>query len=92
MKKMVLICILGAGAILALLGGCQNNPSQLSPGDMLYRTKCSSCHRLVAPERLDREGWRRYVARYGKKMTAKEREVLLDYLVPDCDSQSQNRF
>ncbi|MHC4741098.1 MAG: c-type cytochrome [Planctomycetota bacterium] len=89
MKNMVLICILGACLVLTLLNGCETTTSQMSRGEILYSRKCSSCHKIIAPEKLNREGWSMYVSKYGKKMTAEERGILLDYLTIDSDSSGQ---
>lgn len=55
----------------------------MSRGEIIYSRKCSSCHKLIAPENLDIEGWAGYLNKYGKKMTAEERRILLEYLSGD---------
>jgi cytochrome c5 len=53
----------------------------MSPGEMLYRAKCLSCHSVIAPGDHDEEEWRLYVDKYGKKMTDEEKRIVLGYLV-----------
>lgn len=56
----------------------------MSDGEKLYRSKCSSCHNIIEPNRHDGETWRKYVEEYGKNMTAKEKLLVMRYLIsPD---------
>ena len=53
---------------------------EMSVGEVLYQGKCSSCHNLIDPSQFAKEKWNTYVNKYGKKMTAEEKQLLLDYL------------
>jgi len=52
----------------------------MDAGEIMYGRKCSSCHNLIEPSRFDKEQWKYYVDKYGKKMTNEEKQLLLDYL------------
>ncbi|NIP24063.1 MAG: hypothetical protein GWN67_10720 [Phycisphaerae bacterium] len=70
--------------LLVLIYGCQTISREMSPGEMLYRAKCSSCHSVIATSSYDRQEWRLYIDKYGKKMTDDEKRIVLEYLVkPD---------
>ena len=53
----------------------------MSPAEVLYRAKCSSCHRLLKRQGYDDKQWSRHIHKYGKRMTAQEKELLLEYLL-----------
>lgn len=57
------------------------------PGRSLYSAKCASCHRLLPPEDYSAQTWKQYVDKYGKAMTASQKQRLLNYLtasaIPD---------
>ncbi len=88
MTKTLLVCLVGTVWAVTLLHGCQTAPSRMSPGEIMYRGKCASCHNLIAPARFAIEEWKTYVDRYGKKLTAGEKQMLLDYL---AGSEQANR-
>lgn len=60
-----------------LVAGCVT----LSQGERLYRSRCSACHMLIPPREYSQEGWRYAVDRYGKHLTASEKEEVLEYLI-----------
>ncbi len=53
----------------------------MSDGQVLYLSKCSSCHNIIAPSRYDKEDWQLYLDKYGQKMTDEEKRAVLEYLV-----------
>ena len=61
-----------------LISGCV--PEEQSAGYKLYSAKCSSCHRLLPPENYPLEKLGQYIEKYGKEMTANEKNKLLGYL------------
>jgi hypothetical protein len=81
MEKKLSLWLLGAIGLLALIYGCQNMAKEMSYGEILYRAKCSSCHNVIEPSRHDKEAWDIYINKYGQKMTAEEKQVVLQYLV-----------
>ncbi len=83
MNKKLLIWLLGAVGVLTFVCSCYNNnrTKEISASEMLYRGKCSSCHNLIGPGQFDSEKWNTYIDKYGKKMTAEEKELLLGYLL-----------
>jgi len=84
MGKKLSLWLLGAIGLLALIYGCQNMAVQMSYGEMLYRAKCSSCHNIIEPNYHDQQTWDIYVDKYGRKMTAEEKQAVLQYVVdPD---------
>jgi hypothetical protein len=84
MGNKLFLCFIGIAGLIILVYGCQNMAVQMSGGEKLYRAKCSSCHRVIAPGDHDEEEWRLYVDKYGKKMTDEEKKVVLEYLAkPD---------
>ena len=54
---------------------------EMSEGEKLYRSKCSSCHNIIEPNRHKEETWQGYIEEYGKKMTVDEKRLVLQYLV-----------
>jgi hypothetical protein len=80
MDKKLLFLLFGTVGLLVLVYGCQEMAVKMSGGEMLYRAKCSSCHKLIAPWRFEKEKRHRYVDKYGKKMTDEEKRVVLEYL------------
>jgi len=48
--------------------------------DLLYRAKCTACHRLYPPQNYTYQEFQTYVTRYGKGLNDEERQRLLDYL------------
>jgi len=70
------------------LGGCSTpatpDQSTNSPGQPLYSAKCGSCHRLLPPQDHTAPTWRHYVDKYGKKMTAEQKQLVLDYLTSNA--------
>jgi len=66
---------------LIFVYGCAKMAKQMSSGEVLYRSKCSSCHNVIAPSSYGREDWGRYIDKYGQKMTDEEKRAVLGYLV-----------
>jgi len=64
-----------------LIDGCRSMMVEMSEGEKLYRSKCSSCHNIIEPNRHDEETWHKYVEEYGRKMTVDEKRLVLQYLV-----------
>jgi mono/diheme cytochrome c family protein len=64
---------------------CSNNgriaASEMTHGEKLYRARCGNCHRLRAPHENTTEEWALNVEKYGKRMTAEQRQLVLDYLL-----------
>ena len=76
--------LLGIVGLLTAIYGCSSASKNMSSGEVLYRSKCSSCHNTIAPAEHDSESWRLYVNKYGQDMTSGEKEKVLQYLVsPD---------
>ena len=67
--------LFSAGLFLA---GCV--PEEKSEGYRLYSAKCASCHRLLPPESYSLSKFSEYIEKYGKEMTAEEKNKLLDGL------------
>jgi cytochrome c5 len=80
MGKKLFLWFIGMASLFVLVYGCQNMAVQMSDGEKLYRAKCSSCHRVIAPGDHEEEEWRLYVEKYGKKMTDEEKRIVLGYL------------
>ncbi len=81
MEKKLLFLLFWVVGLLILVYGCQNMAVKMSDGEMSYRAKCSSCHNIIAPSSYDKEKWHLYIDKYGQEMTAKEKRVVLQYLV-----------
>ena len=77
----MLFCVFGAFCLLIFVYGCAKLAKPMSDGQVLYRSKCSSCHNIIAPSSYGREDWRRYIDKYGRKMTDEEKRAVLEYLV-----------
>ena len=68
--------------IILIINGCIAKGIRESPshGEILYRSKCSSCHSLLPPSEHTYKKWEEYVNKYGKKLNDKEKEEILKYL------------
>ena len=80
LKTKLLSCLFGAIWLFVLLQGCGNMAKQMNTSEALYRSKCSSCHNIIAPSRYGKETWRLYIDKYGQKMTDQEKRTVLQYL------------
>ena len=80
MRKVLLLWLSGVMALLAGICGCVSMVKQMSAGERLYRSKCSSCHNVISPGGHDEEQWRFYIDKYGQNMTDGEKQTVLDYL------------
>jgi hypothetical protein len=80
MGKKFLLLLFGAVGLFISIHGCQSMAVQMSDGEKMYRTKCSSCHNIIEPGRHDRRTWGKYVDGYGRKMTIEEKRLVLQYL------------
>ena len=71
-------------ASMMFLFGCIAATKQLNAEaqdtDLLYRAKCTACHRLYPPQNYTYQKSQAYVARYGKGLSDEERQRLLEYL------------
>jgi hypothetical protein len=80
MKKRLYIYFFAFLTTLSILHGCQSLAKDFSASEILYSSKCSACHNLIEPGRFGYETWSVYIEKYGKEMTDKEKQLLLDYL------------
>ena len=80
MERKLLLWWLGAVGLLALIYGCRSTSREMSPSEMLYRAKCSSCHNVIEANRYEKEEWRIYIDEYGEKMTDEEKRIVLSFL------------
>ena len=69
--------------------GCAPDEEQ-SAAYKLYSAKCSSCHRLLPPEDYPLEKLSEYVEKYGKEMTAEEKEMLIGALKEYKSKKKEN--
>ncbi len=79
--KKLLLLLFGAIGLFTSIHGCRSMVVQMSDGEKLYRSKCSSCHNIIEPGRHNNETWKKYVDEYGEKMTIEEKQLVLQYLV-----------
>ena len=79
-RKQLLFCVFGVVCLLIFVYGCAKMAKPMSDGEALYRSKCSSCHNTIPPSRYDKEDWRGYIDKYGRKMTDEEKRAVLEYL------------
>ena len=75
-KKLLLLVFVAIGLFM-LINGCRSMMMEMSDGEKLYRSKCSSCHNIIEPNLHDKETWQKYVEEYGKKMTIDEKRLVL---------------
>ncbi len=61
---------------------------EMNGGEVLYRKNCSSCHALIEPGRFDERKWNTYIKKYGKEMSLKEKQLILDYLTGSKQPES----
>ena len=80
MRKALLLWLSVVIGLLTGTYGCGSMAKQMSAGETLYRSKCSSCHNVISPARHDKEQWQFYVDKYGENMTGGEKQRVLDYL------------
>ena len=71
---------------MALLDGVD---SERSPGELVFRANCQSCHRLPKPKDKSDEQWPALVARYGAKAKLTDDKIALitDYLIGANDAE-----
>lgn len=80
MSRWFIVSLVLTVGLLVVVEGCQEMAAEMSEGERLYRSKCSSCHSTIEPERFGKEQWREHIDRFGKKMTAEEKDTVLEYL------------
>ena len=73
-------------AIVTAEVACSSNgriaiSGKMTHGEKLYRAKCANCHLLRNPHDNTPEEWAVNVEKYGKKMTAEQRQLVLEYLL-----------
>ena len=66
--------------VFAMIVGCQYMGVEMSDGERLYRSKCSSCHNIIAASEYDKLTWEKYIDKYDKKLKREEKELMLEYL------------
>jgi hypothetical protein len=77
MKAVVFVLALILPAFMAATEQCEGKSQE--PGT-LYRTKCSSCHRVYPLKEHTYQVLKEDVATYGKGLNDDERQKLLEYL------------
>ena len=73
---------LAAAALVLLAAGCASMPLPEREGIVLYRAKCSGCHRPYAPAERDAATWRKSFPEMAKRahLTPEQSETILRYL------------
>lgn len=66
--------------VMAAVIGCAGMAMQMSEEQKLYLSKCASCHQPIAAGRYNDLQWEQNVARYGKGLTAAQKQQILNYL------------
>jgi hypothetical protein len=78
-----------SGLIAILVSSCDASlPEPETPAAQLYRQRCSTCHRLYAPQLLTAEMWGYMIPRMEQEMLrrripslkADEKQTILEYL------------
>ena len=68
-------------SISVISSGCiPEDQAEKSEAFKLYSANCASCHRLLPPEDHSVEKFGEYINKYGKGMSAEEKERLLGYI------------
>jgi cytochrome c5 len=72
-----------AVAGMLLSGGCASIPLPEREGVVLYRAKCSGCHRPYAPQEIDAAGWEKRLPEMARraKLTPDEYETIRRYVL-----------
>ena len=65
--------------VVVLCYGCTQMAVRMTPAEVTYRAKCSSCHRILEPKEYGELQWSQYVEKYGQEMTPQEKEMVLQY-------------
>ncbi len=86
MKKLLIGLLASIGLFVAAYG-CHDMARDMEPGAVLYSRKCASCHNLIELGRFDKETWRRYIEKYGQKLTIEEKQRLVYYLAGSGQKQ-----
>ncbi len=57
--------------------------------DVLYRSKCTACHRVYPPQNYTYQKSLAYVTRYGRSLSDEERQRLLEYLKENAKQERE---
>lgn len=79
-KARIVFWPVGLFILAAWIIGCENIDLHMSEAEMMYRTKCSSCHRVIEPGEYNMQEWTDYVDRHGSGLNAKEKGLVLEHL------------
>ena len=83
MRKKFIQFALVQAVLVIVAWSCSDLTVNFSDGQALYHAKCSSCHNIIAPDRHNEQQWQFYVEKYGRKMTDKQKQTVMDYLLQD---------
>lgn len=87
--KLVWFLLIGLG-LSCITGGCQSKGAaeERSPGEVAFRSRCQTCHRLPKPTDKTNQEWRTWLAehRYKAGMSQAEVDTVLNYLAGDSQS------
>jgi len=72
--------LLPCAAIVVVVYGCQTVTTHMGEGERLYLSKCTSCHRPVAPESRTPDQWSALLENHGPKLKQAERSAILSHL------------
>ncbi|MDO8302902.1 MAG: hypothetical protein Q7T18_06660 [Sedimentisphaerales bacterium] len=64
----------------AVTAGCASMVTHMSEDQKLYLSKCAVCHQPIVAGCYDDLQWEKNVARYGKGLTAAQKQQILNYL------------
>lgn len=73
-----------AAVFVMILFGCMNMAKEAAAltqdANLLYRAKCTACHRVYPPKNYTYHKLQTYAATYGKGLNDEDRRKLLEYL------------
>lgn len=84
-----LVVLISAMFLIGCVATTKQVNAQAQDTDLLYRAKCTACHRLYPAQNYTYQKFQIYVARYGRGLSDEERQRLLEYLKENAKQERE---
>ena len=74
------VVLVSAMSLFGFMAATKQVDAEARDSDLLYRAKCTACHRLYPPQNYTYQKFQAYVTKYGRGLSDEERQRLLEYL------------